>query len=182
MVKRILPSFRKFTIGLVGMLFLSAVFLYAFPAPILFYAAVVLLHAGAGLVAIVCLIRVCLRGLRQATLTAKLGWIVLALGGLVGGALVYVGTTRQNQKWLYLHIGLCLVGIILLLADVIARWLSTRIRLGTAKVPIAAIAVLTVITVAMTYSARTFREGPWLPPPFTRHPSPPPTPLTPQPR
>ena len=171
MIKRILPSFRKFTIGLVGMLFLSAVFLYAFPAPTLFYAAVVLLHAGAGLVAIFCLIRFCLRCLRQATLTAKLGWIVLALGGLVGGALVYVGTTRQNQKWLYLHIGLCLVGIILLLADVIARWLSTRIRLGTAKVRIAAIAVLTVSTVAMAYSARALREGRWLASHVIRNPS-----------
>src|SRR5258708_8509242 len=163
MIKRILPSFRKFTIGLVGMLFLSAVFLYAFPAPTLFYAAVVLLHAGAGLVAIFCLIRFCLRCLRQATLTAKLGWIVLALGGLVGGALVYVGTTRQNQKWLYLHIGLCLVGIILLLADLIARWLSPRIRRGTAKFRIAPIPVLTARPVAMAYPPRPLPKGPWLP-------------------
>src|SRR5258708_19379381 len=106
MIKRILRSFRKFTIGLVGMLFLSAVFLYAFPAPTLFYAAVVLLHAGAGLVAIFCLIRFCLRCLRQATLTAKLGWIVLALGGLVGVALVYVAPPPPNQKGPYFH--LCL--------------------------------------------------------------------------
>ena len=79
MIKKILPSFRNFTIGLVGVLFLTAVFLYAFPAPTLLYAAAVLLHAGAGLVAIFCLIRVCLRYLRQSTLTAKLGWIVLTL-------------------------------------------------------------------------------------------------------
>ena len=161
MIKKILPSFRKFTIGLVGVLFFSAVYLYAFPAPTLLYAAMILLHAGAGLVAIFCLIRFCLRYLRHTTLTAKLGWITLALGGLIGGALVYFGATRQNMKWLYLHIGLCLAGIILLSADAIARWLSVKAGIGTVKIRIAAVAVLAVCVAGLAYSAWSLREGRW---------------------
>src|SRR5215472_12088542 len=90
--QRFLPSFRKFTVGLVVLLVFTALYLYAFPAPTLLYAAAILLHAGAGLVAIVCLIRYCLRYLKQATWMARLGWITLALGGVIGGALVYLGT------------------------------------------------------------------------------------------
>src|SRR5262249_834312 len=105
MIRKLLPSFKNFTIGLVVVLFLSAVYLYAFPAPTLVYAGMILLHAGAGVIGIVCLIIFCLRYLRQVPWVARLGWIALSLGGLVGGVLIYVGNTRQNDKWLFLHIG-----------------------------------------------------------------------------
>jgi cytochrome c-type biogenesis protein CcmH/NrfG/uncharacterized membrane protein len=161
-IKKILPPFRKFTIGLLVILFLSAVYLYAFPAPTLLYAGMILLHAGAGLVAIFCLIRFCLRYLRETNLTARVGWIAMALGGIVGGMLVYIGTTRQNLKWLYLHIGLCVAGAILLAADGTARWISRKTTIATAKIRAMAIAALALCVFALAYSAWSFREGRWV--------------------
>lgn len=162
MIKKILPPFRKFTIGLMVILFLSAIYLYAFPAPTLLYAGMVLLHAGAGLVAIFCLIRFCLRYLRETNLTVRVGWIAMALGGIVGGMLVYIGTTRQNLKWLYLHIGLCVAGAILLAADGTASRMSRKTTIATAKIRATAIATLAVCVFALAYSAWSFREGRWV--------------------
>lgn len=161
-IKKILPPFRKFTIGLMVLLFLSAVYLYAFPAPTLLYAGMILLHASAGLVAIFCLIRFCLRYPRETNLTAKVGWIAMALGGIVGGVLVYIGTTRQNLKWLYLHIGLCMAGAILLAADATAKWVSRKTTITTAKIRATAIAALAVCVFALAYSAWLVREGRWV--------------------
>ena len=162
MIKKILPSFRKFTVSLVALLLISAVYLYAFPAPTLLYAAAVLLHAGGGLVAIFCLIRYCLRYLGQASWMAKLGWIALALGGLIGGALVYFGTTRQNTKWLYLHIGLCVAGIILVAADAIAAWLAARSGARRMTIRIASVLALAVFATGMAYAAWSMRVGGWV--------------------
>jgi len=147
---------------MVGMLLLSAAYLYAFPAPTLLYAGVVLLHSGGGLVAIVCLIWFCLRYLGQVPWIGKLGWILLACGGLVGGALIYFGTTRQNTKWLYLHIGLCLAGFILLAAYGMAKWLSARVGTGVVKVRIAAAVALTVCVCGLAFGGWSLREGRWL--------------------
>lgn len=164
MIRKLLPSFKKFTIGLVVVLFLSAVYLYAFPAPTLLYAGMILLHAGAGLVAIVCLILFCLRYLRQVPWIARLGWIALALGGLVGGVLIYVGNTRQNAKWLFVHIGLSVAGTILLAADGIMKRLAVKI-IGSVKVRLASvgtIVALILFTGALAYSAWSLREARWL--------------------
>src|SRR6267378_1027781 len=102
-LRKIFPGFRAFNNAMVVVLFLSAIWLYAFPAPTLTYAAMILLHAFGGLVALLCLIWFCLRRLRETSWIARLGWVALTAGGLIGGALVRMGTTRQNAKWLFLH-------------------------------------------------------------------------------
>src|SRR5215467_12118873 len=60
MFKRLGLNLSRFLAGAVMVLFLSAVYLYAFPSPTLVYAAAVLLHAGLGLIAAVCLLRFCI--------------------------------------------------------------------------------------------------------------------------
>jgi tetratricopeptide (TPR) repeat protein len=162
MIKKMLPGFRAFNNGMVVVLFLSAVWLYAFPAPTLPYAAMILLHAFGGLVALACLIWFCLRYLRETSWMARLGWIALTIGGLLGGALVKLGTTREHAKWLYLHIGFCMAGVILLAAVWLAQWLSAKIRIGQIAPRLAATVVLLACAYGLAYGSWSLREGRWL--------------------
>lgn len=162
MLKRLIPSFPMFVRGMVAALFLSAIYLYAFPAPTLPYAAAVLFHAFGGLVAALCLIWFCLRYLRQASWMARLGWIALTLGGALGAVLIRIGATRPHYKWLYLHIGLCLAGTVFLAADAIARWLSAKNVMGPVKSRLAATAALALCAFGLVYGAQAMREGRWL--------------------
>src|SRR5215467_4169382 len=102
MLKKIfrLPKFLPIS---VAVLFLTAVYLYAFPSPTLTYAAAILLHAGLGLIAAICLIVFCLRYVKGLSLLSKIGWLFVTLGALLGVALIYLGTTRPELKWLYIH-------------------------------------------------------------------------------
>ena len=102
------------------LLILSAGYLYAFPQPTIFYVGVVLLHALAGIVTTVLLIVWLLRLLRSGTLLARIGWLLTTAGAVMGLILVKTGTARPELKWLYIHIGISLVGVGLLGAD----WLS----------------------------------------------------------
>jgi Flp pilus assembly protein TadD len=161
MLKKIF-SLPKFVAISAVILFVSAVYLYAFPAPTLLYAAAILLHAGLGLIAAVCLVFFCWRYLKARTLTAKIGWVLLTLGGLLGSALVYFGTTRPMFKWLYLHIALCTLGVVLIAADLITRFVLPRIRFRPVLVRSAAVVLLALLAVGLAYSARALREGSWL--------------------
>src|SRR5215469_13232580 len=103
MFKRIHLSLSKFVARSVLVLFLSAIYLYAFPSPTLIYAGAVLLHAGLGLIAAVCLVFFCRRYMKNLSWTAKVGWLLLTVGALLGVVLIYLGTTRPMFRWLYLH-------------------------------------------------------------------------------
>ena len=110
-------------------LFVSAIYLYAYPQPNIFYAGVVLAHALAGVVASVYLVIFLLRLLRSASMMARLGWILVAASAAVGLALIKLGTARAEFYWLYVHILLALAGLGILFADW-ARgrgWLSSEI-------------------------------------------------------
>ncbi len=161
-LRKIFPGFRAFNNGMVVVLFLSAIWLYAFPAPTLTYAAMILLHAFGGLVALLCLIWFCLRRLREISWIARLGWIALTAGGLIGGALVRMGTTRQNAKWLFLHIGLCMAGVVLLAANQLAQWLSARTKMNPIVLRIAGTIVLAICACGLAYGSWSLREGRWL--------------------
>ena len=69
-------------VALLGFLFVSALYLYAFPQANVFYAGVVLLHAAAGVVAGVLLIFCLGRLFRSASPAGRLGWICFAAGAL----------------------------------------------------------------------------------------------------
>jgi cytochrome c-type biogenesis protein CcmH/NrfG len=112
--------------ALVVFLTLSAVYLFAFPQPNVFYAGIVLIHATAGVVATVLLLAHLWRGLRRENISTGLGWIVLALGALAGLALLSKGTARSEWNWLYAHIVLCMIGVGLLVSAAAGRrgWLK----------------------------------------------------------
>jgi len=102
---------------LIIFLVVSAGYLYAFPQPTIFYAAVVLLHALGGVIATLLLIPAVLRRLRSGTLPQRVGWLLIAAGALLGILLIKTGTARADWKYLYVHIGMSLLGVGLLLAE-----------------------------------------------------------------
>ena len=109
---------------LVFFLTVSAAYLYAFPQPNLFYAGVVLLHAAAGLLAVILLIPALFRRIRPGSLTSQLGWLLIGAGAVLGLILIKTGTPRTEWNNLYLHIVISLAGVGLL----VAGWLGSRKR------------------------------------------------------
>src|SRR4029077_14154914 len=102
-------SHRLF-IGLLVFLVVSASYLYTFPQPNVFYAAIVLLHAVVGFAASIMLAAFLYRLLRNGSIASLLGWVLLAAGAAVGLALIKVGTPRMEWNWFYLHIVLSVAG------------------------------------------------------------------------
>ncbi len=107
---------------LIAFLAASAVYLYAFPQPNVFYAAIVLLHALLGAAAAVLLVPLLWRLLRNGNFSSRAGWLLIAIGAVIGLVLIKTGTPRIEWNKLYLHILTSLAGLGLLLAG----WLSSR--------------------------------------------------------
>lgn len=110
-------------------LFASAIYLYAFPQPNIFYAVVVLLHAVVGLLATVYLIILLVQLLREASWIARLGWLLVLASAVLGSVLIKIGALRADYDWLYLHIGVALTGCGFLFGDWAGKrgWLSPGI-------------------------------------------------------
>ena len=105
---------------------ISAIYLYGFPTATLFYAGTVLLHAGVGVLWTVGLLVFLFRGIAKEHVAARIGWVLLLAGALMGVALIYLGTPHRLKSWLYVHIALCGVGVLLLAAS----WINARGWLG----------------------------------------------------
>jgi len=108
--------------GLVVFLTVSAGYLYAFPQPNLVYAAIVLLHASGGVLAAILLLPFLFRRLRGRSLTSRAGWLLIAVGAVIGVILIKTGTARTEWNKLYFHIVISLAGVGLL----IAAWFGRR--------------------------------------------------------
>ena len=67
------PRFYKLLTGLLVVLFCSAVYLFAWPQPNIFYAGVVVFHVAVGLLTTIVLAVTLWRRLRQETAIARLG-------------------------------------------------------------------------------------------------------------
>ena len=145
---------RSHTI-LLALLFFSGGYLYAFPSATVPYALGVLLHLAAGVVLAAVLVRELLRLLRQASPPVRFGWGMLAVGAALGVALVFTGTLRPYQPWLYAHIALSLAGLIVLAAE----WACGRGWFRSNRV--VAVAALLAATVALAGSAWALRELRW---------------------
>ncbi len=145
--------------GLLVFLAVSAAYLYTYPQATVFYAGVVLLHALAGLVATGWLVFLLTRLLRNGTIVSRLGWVLVLGGATVGLVLIRIGTARPEWNWLYLHIGLCLAGVGLLLAEWAGRrgWLAAGAG-GTA----ARVVILFVVLAGLGLGAGYVRESGWL--------------------
>jgi tetratricopeptide (TPR) repeat protein len=162
MFRRIHFNLPKFVACAVSLLFASAAYLYSYPSPTLVYAGAVLLHAGLGVIATACLLRFCWHYLRNRSLMAKFGWGLVTAGGAVGAVLIYLGTTRPMLPWLYLHIVLCILGLVLLSADALAGMIVSRTKLGPALAGAFTALALTLLAGALGASAKALREGRWL--------------------
>src|SRR5216683_1636498 len=142
--------------GLLVFLAISAAYLYTFPQANVFYAAVVLLHALAGLVTAILLIPALFRLLRKGSFLARAGWMLIAASAALGLVLIKTGTPRTEWRWLYLHIVVSVVGIGLLAAD----RLGQRERIAsTTFAGVLRAAICLGLLAGIAYGARYIREG-----------------------
>jgi tetratricopeptide (TPR) repeat protein len=107
---------------LVGFLFLSAVYLFAFPQTNLVYGVIVILHVLVGALTSVLLVVQIAQLYRAGRLLAEAEWLILTIGAVLGLYLIHKGTRRADWDWAYAHIIFSLIPVGVL----IARWWSAR--------------------------------------------------------
>src|SRR5258708_9071221 len=98
---------------LLFILTLSAIYLYAYPTATIIYGGGVLLHAGAGILLAVLLIPILRQVFRDRPIEIRFGWLLIAVGTILGLVLIRIGTPHRLRGWLYLHLALCAAGILL---------------------------------------------------------------------
>jgi Tfp pilus assembly protein PilF len=119
---QISPKSSRILAWLVVFLAVSAAYMYTFPQPNIPYAGVVLLHALAGLIATILLVPALARLLQTGTFSSRTGWLLIAVGAVIGLILIKTGTPRTEWNKLYFHIVASLAGIALL----VAGWFGRR--------------------------------------------------------
>ncbi|HVM74869.1 MAG TPA: tetratricopeptide repeat protein [Candidatus Saccharimonadales bacterium] len=114
-----MQSWRSLSVWILAV---SAAYLYAYPTATILYAVTVLLHTGIGALATLGLIAYLFRGIKNDGWLASAGWIALLAGGVLGVVLIGIGTPHRLKGWLYAHIALCCVAVVLLGAS----WIADR--------------------------------------------------------
>jgi tetratricopeptide (TPR) repeat protein len=153
-----IESSRHWLSGFLIFLPLSAAYLYGFPSATVTYAAVDLLHAAVGVLVFLLLLVFLIPLLGNASNLARLGWILLAAGTVLGIVLIKIGTPLRLWNWLYAHIVLCILGVLLLAAS----WLDSKGWLGRTNVIRALrFAGLAMLTLAISASLWWAREVGW---------------------
>ena len=140
-------------------LFVSAIYLYAFPQANVVYAVVVLLHAVIGLIASVYLVLFFWGILRRASVLARIGWVLVLASAVLGVILIKLGTSRPEWNWVYLHILSALLGSAILFTDWAGRhgWLS-----GPRAAAAARYAICFVALAALSGGAWYMRNSRWM--------------------
>jgi Tfp pilus assembly protein PilF len=105
---------------------ISALYLYGYPSATITYAFADLFHIALGILFTILLVYYLLRLLPNETLLARLGWLLLAAGAVIGIVLIKVGTPIRLKPWLFAHIALSVVGALF----VATSWLASRGWLG----------------------------------------------------
>jgi hypothetical protein len=141
---------------MVQFLVLSAAYLYAFPQPNIFYAGVVLLHAVGGVFAAILLVPFLFRVVRTGSFSSRAGWLLIAVGSVLGLILIKTGTPRTEWNKLYFHIAISLAGVGLLIADWLGRRESSESNVGVAT---ARAAICLALLAGISYGARYVRES-----------------------
>ena len=101
---------RRFKSILLAVLFATAAYVFAWPSANVAYFGAVILHILAGVILLVTLV-FALRGIWQSDAPAyRIGWLLIAIGGALGAALIYTGTRRDQWTLVNWHIGLCVAG------------------------------------------------------------------------
>jgi tetratricopeptide (TPR) repeat protein len=143
---------------LLTILLASALYLYVFPAPNLTYVGVVFLHAGLGLVAAAFLVPRVYAIVRGRSFFPNAGWLVLAVGGILGVVLLLIGTIRANWAWMYAHVLLSFAAVALLAV----KWIATRGgRVTSRKALWAATPLCLVLAAGLSYGGWTLRQALW---------------------
>jgi len=143
-----------------GLVFLglTAVYLYGFPAPTLFYESLVLVHVVVGVVFALLSLWFVFTRLGNVPTVARLGWVLLAAGGILGLVLIRIGAANRLRAWLYAHIALCVVGTLL----VAASWMARRGWLGrTAPQRVFAFVALLALTAGLAWGTWWTRTIAW---------------------
>jgi tetratricopeptide (TPR) repeat protein len=136
---------------------ISGAYLYAFPAPNLFYIGLSLAHVGVGVLAVLAAPFV-VRKLRGCGLLARIGWGLIAVGALAGVVLMFIGATRPHMLYLYIHLTLSFAGVLLLFAD----WLrSLKVLSPVSRVFAVQVVALLVVSIALSVAARRLRVKSW---------------------
>jgi tetratricopeptide (TPR) repeat protein len=138
--------------------FLTAAYLFVWPSANIAYFAGVVLHLVAGIVFLIALAFALRSILRDTTLTARAGWILLAIGGVLGAVLIYTGTRRGEWTLLYLHIGACLAGGALLASAWAAKRGFLAIGSGAAALRNFSFLIVATLVASGAWWARTV---PW---------------------
>jgi Flp pilus assembly protein TadD len=148
--------FSRVLSWLLAFLVISAAYLYTFPQPNVFYAVVVLLHAVGGVVAAILLIPTLLGKLRNETWLGRAGWLLFAVGAILGLILIKTGTPRTAWNWMYIHIAISLAGVALLLADWMGKrgWVAWNAGAAALRA-----ALCLVLLAAVGYGARYIRNS-----------------------
>src|ERR1700689_3106998 len=107
-------------------LFLSAAYLFAWPHATLVYEGTVLLHLVGGALFLVIGVPFLWRRITAGDFSGRAGWLLLAVGGVLGVVLAITGAPRSRFPLLYAHIGACLAGGVILAAAWAGRrgWLA----------------------------------------------------------
>jgi Tfp pilus assembly protein PilF len=154
-----MDSFLNLWLGR-GMAFLAltGVYLYGFPAPTLFYESFVLFHVAAGVAFAALLVWFLFSRVGAAAPLARIGWVLLAAGGLLGLILIRVGTPNRLKAWLYAHIAFCIVGLLF----VAASWMAGRGWLGhSAGQRATGLAVMVLLAAAVAWGTQWTRTTAW---------------------
>ena len=139
-------------------LILSAVYLHGYPSATIFYAVADLFHVAIGIVLTALLVFYLPRSLSHETLLARLGWILLAAGAVLGIALIKIGTPLRLKPWLYAHIALSVLGTLFLATS----WLASKGWLGGGVIRHGlGFAALSLLTTVIATGAWWTREVVW---------------------
>ena len=101
---------RRFSAILLVVLFVTAAYLFVWPSANVPYFGAVILHLLAGIALLIFLLFALRRLLRVASITSRVGWVLIAIGGVLGAVLIKTGTRRDEWTLLYTHIGACVAG------------------------------------------------------------------------
>jgi len=141
-----------------AILFLTAAYVYAWPSANVPYFAAIVIHLVTGIIFLILLTIGLLPILRNSPLASRIGWILLALGGVLGVILVFTGTRRAEWPLLYIHIGACVAGGAMLFSGWAGKrgWLASGVPAGVLR---SAFCVIAAALIAA--GASWLRTVPW---------------------
>ena len=125
-----------------AILFLTAAYVYAWPSANVPYFAAIIIHLLTGIAFLILLSLGLLPILRNAPVASRIGWILLAFGGLLGIVLIFTGTRRAEWPLLYIHITACVAGGAMLASAWASKrgWLAGGLASGVVRSAICLVA------------------------------------------